>query len=68
MSNSIISCLKKYRKKRLLLKKYKNTELKKLQMIYLLDALKGDDISSYVIHIWNCENRCYKRIKELKSK
>ena len=64
MSRSIISCFKKYRKKRLLLKKYENSEMKKLQMKHLLDALKGDNISSYVIHVWNCENRCYNRIKK----
>jgi NAD+--asparagine ADP-ribosyltransferase len=56
---------KKYVKRKNLLKKYRNDYYKKLQMNLICNALNGDKITEYVIHVYNCENRCYNRIKNL---
>lgn len=60
-------CIKKYFKRRRLLKKYKLTDAKMEKQVWLMRAMKDDiEFKRYYSHIVMCELRCYNRLKKLK--
>lgn len=56
----------KYFKKRRLLKKYRSTDEKRRNDVWLLMTMKGDwEFIKFFNHQRQCERRCYQRLKRL---
>ena len=63
----MIKFLKKLLKKRKLLKKYNKTDRHYVDQIHLMSNFNwNDEQLHYFEHTFNCELRCYRRIKKLK--
>jgi hypothetical protein len=62
----MITFIKKLIKKQTLLKKYKKGDKQFSELIWLLKNFKwSDEEKHFFMHEYNCEKRCYNRLKTL---